>query len=140
MPFVKAHYRVAEGTDNTAIGGSSYGGVAALNIALNDPLLASRILIESPSLQVGNGALLRETVNLIQVSKRIYIGMGDREAGKEEINHNIIAGVHLLAEHLTSASIAPVVHLTVGNGDSHNESAWAKRLPQALVFLYGTAE
>ena len=138
MPFVKAHYRVAEGMDNTAIGGSSYGGIAALNIAINDPLLASRILIESPSLHVGNGAPLRETVNLVQVSTRIYVGMGDKEAGKEEINHKMIAGVHLLAEHLAATSIAPVLQLTIGHGDSHNESAWSKRLPEALVFLYGT--
>ena len=140
MPYVKAHYRVAEGTDNTAIGGSSYGGIAALNIALNDPLLASKILIESPSLHVGNGALLRETENLVQVSTRIYIGMGDQEAGKEEINHQILSGVHLLAQHLVSSSIAPVVQVNVGTGEHHNESAWSRRLPEALIFLYGTAQ
>ena len=138
MPFVSAHYRIAQGADNTAIGGSSYGGVAALNIAIHDPLLASRILIESPSLQVGNGALLRETVNLIQVAQRIYVGMGDQEAGKAEINRQLIAGVHMLAENLAATSVAPVVQLTVGAGERHHESAWARRLPQALTFLYGT--
>ncbi len=140
MPYVKAHYRVAEGADNTAVGGSSYGGIAALNIAINAPLLASKILVESPSLHVGNGAPLRDTYHLFQVSQRIYIGMGTREAGKEGMNRSMISAVHLLAENLASAAVAPVVQLNVGTGDKHHESAWSKRLDQALIFLYGTAD
>jgi predicted alpha/beta superfamily hydrolase len=140
MPYVKAHYRVAEGPDNTAIGGSSYGGIAALNFALNEPFLASRILIESPSLQVGNGGPLRETVNLARVSGRIYIGMGSQETGKPDIDQMHVAWANTLAENLASAAFPSAVHLTVGDGDRHHESAWARRLPEALVFLYGNDE
>jgi len=138
MPYIKAHYRIKEGADNTAIGGSSYGGVAALNVAINDPLLASKILIESPSMQVGNGALLRETAHLVQVASRIYIGMGDQEAGKEEIDRKILTALRLLAGNLASATMPPALQVSIGVGDSHNETAWAKRLPAALIFLYGT--
>ena len=140
MPYVKAHYRVAEGPDNTAIGGSSYGGIAALNFAVNEPFLASRVLIESPSIQVGNGALFRNTVNLARVSGRIYIGMGSEETGKPDIDRMHVNGAHVLAENLASASFPSAVHLTIGAGDKHHETAWARRLPEALVFLFGSGE
>ena len=140
MPFVKANYRIAEGPDNTAIGGSSYGGIAALNFAINEPFLASRVLIESPSLQVGNGAVFRETLDLARISGRIYIGMGSQETGKPDIDRMHVNGAHRLAENLASAAFPSVVHLTVGEGDKHHESAWSRRLPEALTFLYGTDE
>jgi predicted alpha/beta superfamily hydrolase len=140
MPFVRARYRVAEGPENTAIGGSSYGGVTALDIAINEPMLASRILVESPALQVGNGALLRETANLFKVPERIYIGMGTRETGKAGIDQTLVTAARMVAGHLASAAAPPVVQLNIGAGDRHHESAWARRLPQALLFLYGNAE
>lgn len=138
MPYVKAHYRVADGPDNTAIGGSSYGGIAALNFAINEPFLAARILIESPSLADGNGAWLRDTANLIRVPARIYLGMGTEETGIAPIDQMAVATAHRLAENLAAAAIPSAVHLTIGSGDKHHESAWARRLPEALVFLYGT--
>jgi predicted alpha/beta superfamily hydrolase len=139
MPYVSAHYRVAKGPDNTAVGGSSYGAIAALNIAIHEPLLASRILLESPSMQVGNGAALRETVGLVGVPARIYIGMGDQETRKESIDRTLLASVRVLATNLASSAAAPVVQLQVGTGDHHDERAWSRRLPEALVFLYGTS-
>jgi len=140
MPYIKAHYRIKMGSENTAIGGSSYGGIAALNVTINDPLLASKVLIESPSLQVGNGAFLRESVNLVHSSPRIYLGVGTNETKRKKINNEMLAGVHVLAENLSSSFNSPAVQLNIGKGESHNESAWSRRLPQALIFLYGTAD
>lgn len=140
IPLVRSHYRIAEGAENTAIGGSSYGGVAALNFALNAPLFASKVLIESLSMQVGNGVLLRQTRDLFMVPPRIYVGIGSHERGNAARDPLIVQSVQQLAENLASAVIAPAVFFAVGEGHNHNESAWSKRLRQALIFLYGTGE
>jgi predicted alpha/beta superfamily hydrolase len=138
MPYVAAHYRVATGPGNTAVGGSSYGAIAALNIAIHEPSLASRILVESPSLQVANGAVLREAVSLVGPSTRIAIGMGDEETRKEAIDRTLLASARVLATNLAGSAARPAVQLTIGAGDHHQEQAWSRRLPEALVFLYGS--
>jgi predicted alpha/beta superfamily hydrolase len=139
MPYVGAHYRVAGGTGNTVVGGSSYGAIAALNIVVHDPLLASGVLVESPALQVGNGAVLRDSASLMGVPARIYIGMGDQETRRPSTDRALLASVRVLAANLAASAAAPAVYLEVGAGEHHDEVAWSRRLPQALVFLYGTA-
>src|SRR5678816_3038539 len=54
MPFVARHYPIARGASQTGFGGSSYGAVAALNTVMIKPGLFGRLLIESPSLYVGD--------------------------------------------------------------------------------------
>jgi predicted alpha/beta superfamily hydrolase len=55
MPRVAANYRVRTGRAFTAIGGSSYGAIAALYVLMMHADMFGIGLLESPSLQVGNG-------------------------------------------------------------------------------------
>ena len=64
VPFVAGRYRIEKGPQ--AIGGSSYGGIAALYALLQRPDLFTLGLLESPSLAVGNGQLLRDTEHLFK--------------------------------------------------------------------------
>src|SRR5262245_14329321 len=59
LPFVSQSYPVARGATATGFGGSSYGAVAALHTVLIRPGTFGRLLLESPSLYVGNQYLLR---------------------------------------------------------------------------------
>ena len=61
MPLVDGQYRTLPGQPNTGIGGSSYGGVATLYALLAKPNTFGYGLIESPSMQVGMGQLVRDT-------------------------------------------------------------------------------
>src|SRR5689334_17715078 len=58
MPFIARTYPVARGPSNTGFGGSSYGAIAALHTAMIKPGRFGRLLIESPSLYVGNNYVL----------------------------------------------------------------------------------
>jgi len=79
FPLVSAQYGVSTDRRQSAIGGSSYGAVAALYILLRRPDMFALGLLESTSLQVGNGELVRESESLFQRPNRVYIGVGQTE-------------------------------------------------------------
>ena len=144
MPLVDQHFRVLPGPANAALWGASYGGVAALYTAIRRPLLFDSFIIESPSVQIGNGQMLRDTVSLIVVPKRIALGIGTAEFLPDEpdaaaINANWVREVKLLADHLRAADLPPSVQLTVAEGAHHGMVDFGRRLAAALLFLYSTS-
>ena len=139
LPFIAAKYRVEPGPQT--IGGSSYGGVAALYAVLNRPDLFHSALVESPSLQVGNGQLLRDTEHLFQGPRKVYLGIGGSEydgGPAAADNVGFVTLFHTLEANLQHAALHPPKVLAVVQSEGrHNEAAWAARLPAALKFLYG---
>jgi enterochelin esterase-like enzyme len=63
LAYVASHYRVKKGREHTGVGGSSLGGVAALTALLKRPDVFGIGLLESTSMQYGNGDLRRETIH-----------------------------------------------------------------------------
>ena len=90
MPAVAAKYRVLTGPTNTAIEGVSYGGVAAVYALIRRPDLFGAGSIESPSMQVGNGQMLRDTVSLFAGPRRVAFGVGTAEATDEMPNAAVL--------------------------------------------------
>jgi hypothetical protein len=76
LPYVAAHYRVKQRREHTGVGGSSLGGVAALTALLKRPDVFGIGLLESTSMQYGNGDLLRETMPVVMGPVRVSIGLG----------------------------------------------------------------
>src|SRR3954464_10020752 len=138
MPFIARTYPIAGGPSNTGFGGSSYGAVAALNTAMIKPGKFGKLLLESPSLYVGNKYLLRRAGSVARWPSRIYLGVGTAETRNAERNHETVAHVLELEQILRRAGLGPRrLHVAVEDGATHSESAWANRLPGALQFLYG---
>ncbi|OQW47082.1 MAG: hypothetical protein A4S16_09680 [Proteobacteria bacterium SG_bin6] len=149
LPLIGKRYAVREDRDGRALGGSSYGGVATLQVILTHPDLFGGALIESPSLQVGNGQLLRDTEHVVALPDRVFIGMGGAElqtsphAGATEraqaarFNAGAVAGARTLAANLSASLLPSATKLVVAPNAHHNEAAWAARLPEALRFLFG---
>ena len=79
IPFIRSHFRVTDSAADTGIGGTSLGGAAALYVALNRPDLFRLALAQSPTLLLGNGQLLRDTVMIARAPDRIAIGIGTAE-------------------------------------------------------------
>lgn len=138
IPFVRGHYRVEDGAQ--AIGGGSYGGVAALYALLARPDLFHLGLIESPSLAVGNGQLLRDTEHLFKGPARVYLGMGGREAGPDENsseNLGYVEMIRTLQRNLEAVTVDPPAILTVIRPHAnHSPNAWSARFEEAVEFLY----
>jgi predicted alpha/beta superfamily hydrolase len=137
MPEVARHFPVASGPSNTAIGGSSYGAVAALYTTLIAPGVFGRLLLESPSLYVGHAYLLRSARRARRWPMRVYLGVGTAETSRRDWNDETVANVRALQSTLRRAGLGPRRLLTVvEDGASHSEGAWAARLPCALEFLF----
>ena len=139
VPFIAREYPVARGASQTAFGGSSYGAVAALYTAMRMPGVFGRLLLESPSLYVGRGALLRQARRVNRWPQRVYLGVGTAETRRADWNFETVANVRRLGAILRAAGLGPRrLRLTVEEGASHSEGAWAGRFAQALEFLFGS--
>lgn len=151
LPLIGKRYAVREDRDGRALGGSSYGGIATLQVILAHPDLFGGALIESPSLQVGNGQLLRDTEHVVALPNRVFIGMGGAElqtpprasvaerAHTARFNAGVVAGARTLAANLSASLLSSTTKLVIAPNAHHNEAAWAARLPGALRFLFGAA-
>jgi predicted alpha/beta superfamily hydrolase len=138
MPLVQRMYPVARGAAHTGFGGSSYGAVAALYTVIRKPGVFGRLLLESPSLYVGDGYLLRQARAARRWPQRIYAGVGTAETGRGDWNKETVANVRRLETILRNSGLGDRrLHVAVEEGATHSESAWAGHFPEALRFLFG---
>ncbi len=152
MPRVERTFRVKVGPEFTAIGGSSLGAVVAMYAACEKPELFGKVLAESMSgLSAGAGgtsATGGHAKSLEFFSKyatfpgEIYLGMGaaemgtDADAKNQDGNAALVTGVQALAALIKQKNPAAKVMLRIGENDTHSETAWAKRFPEAIKFLF----
>ena len=149
LPLVSHEFRVINDPGHTAIGGSSYGSVAALYALLHRPDLFGLGLLESTSLQVGNGQMLRDTAPLAIGPRRVSVGVGMNELGDnikfardhamepEAFNTGFVQLSEQLAANLKAAALNhPAVLFRKQPGAKHEEQAWAERFPAAIKFLF----
>lgn len=137
MPFVRARYPVDRRASGTGIGGSSYGAAAALFTVLETPGVFGRLLVESPSLYVAGGYLLRRARRAPRWPGRVYLGVGTAETSRDDWNRETVENVGTLADVLRRARLGPRRLMTrVEDGATHSEAAWAGRLADALRFLF----
>ena len=141
MPFIEREYPVAHGASNTAFGGSSYGAVATLFTAMTHPGVFGRLLLESPSLYVGRGTLLRQARRVRRWPQRVYLGVGSAETWRDDWNRETVGNVRRLERILRASGLGiRRLRVTVEEGAQHSEGAWAGRFAQALEFLFGVRE
>jgi enterochelin esterase-like enzyme len=148
LPFVAAHYRIAPGREHTGIGGSSLGAAAALYALLHRPDLFGLGLLESTSLQLGNGQLIRDTSPILRAPLRVTIGVGTEELepdvckmlGVPEFNSAFVKLSQMLAANFRAALFNhPEVKLTIEPGAHHSAQFWGERFVAAVQFLYPPA-
>lgn len=138
MPFVNRTYRIASGAENTGLGGSSLGALIALYTAGVRPGVFGRLLLESPSLWASNRQLIRESRAVSRWPDRVFLGTGSAEAGREDRDRSMVDDVRELAAIFRRAGLDDArLRFVIEEGATHHESAWARRFPDALTFLFG---
>jgi predicted alpha/beta superfamily hydrolase len=141
MPFVERHYRVASGPPNTGLGGSSLGALIALYTVAVSPGIFGRMLLESPSLWAANRQIIRQSRTVRRWPERVFLATGSAEAGREDRDRSMVDDVQELAAILQRSGLDDRrLRLVVDQGASHHESAWARRFPDALSFLFAERE
>lgn len=142
MPRVERAFRVATGPENTGIGGSSLGAAIALEAATRYPDRFGLLLAESLPLRTGKAEAWEAWIaKMNQWPRRVYLGVGGQETGPEADkaarNQAYVDGVKALDQKMAAAGLGADRRLLLIDAQAtHTESAWAKRLPQALRFLY----
>ena len=137
VPFVERTYQVSRRTSARAFGGSSYGAVAALQAVLERPGTFGRLLLESPSLYVGNRIMLRKARRAPRWPSRVYLGVGTAETSKADVNRETLENVRSLESILQDGGLGPKrLKVVVQEGATHSEGAWAARFAEALTFLF----
>jgi predicted alpha/beta superfamily hydrolase len=139
MPFVARTYRVAGGPENTGLGGSSLGALAALYTAAVCPGVIGHLLLESPSLWASNRQIIRQSRGVKRWPQRIFLATGTAEVGRKDRDQSVVDDVRELAGILRRAGLDEQrMRLVIEDGAPHHESAWARRFPEALTFLFGS--
>jgi len=152
MPFVTQRYRITTEPGRVGIGGTSLGAMAALYVLLQRPDRFSLGLLQSPTVPLGNGQMLRDTEFLGRGPDRVYIGVGAAELNGAlaekfaanlrttvaEANAGFVRMAEVLSTHLRNANLNhPEVTLVIEPGAHHNTASWVPRMPPAIIKLYG---
>jgi predicted alpha/beta superfamily hydrolase len=146
MPFINRRYRTETGAEHTGLGGSSYGALIALYTVTIRPGVFGRLLLESPSLYVSDARVIKGSRDVREWPRRIYVGVGTNEGGRADCkpgdwNREAVQDVLRLKRGLEAAGLSAArLKVVVDECAVHDEAAWAKRLPEALRFLYGGGE
>lgn len=142
MPRVESAFRVANGPDNTGIGGASMGGLIALWAGGTHPDVFGLVLAESPALRLGEDSAWKPAFEGVKRwPQRVFIGVGGKEGSdKQELSDAFAASVKELDAMLTTQGLDASRKRFVFEANAvHDEDAWAKRLPGALEFLFPVA-
>jgi predicted alpha/beta superfamily hydrolase len=136
-PIIDAKYRTLTDSPNTALGGSSLGGLATLHLGLTHPDVFGNLAVLSPSVWWDNRAVLDEVARFRAPKRpRIWLDMGGRE-GVEGLND-----ARLLRDRLRMNGWRDGEDFNYfeDRRADHSERAWAKRTPAVLEFLFPPPE
>jgi len=153
MPYINRHYRTLEGPTNTAIMGSSLGGISAFDIAWNHPLLFGKVGVFSGSFWWRTRDRSRAAKQDSRIIHRIVRGSDKREglkmwfeAGtKDETDdrdgNGVIDAIQDTTELMDALELrgyrkrVDMVYVEV-KGGRHDQATWAKALPRFLRWAF----
>lgn len=135
-PVIDARYRTRRGPADTAVGGSSLGGLVSMWLALHRPETFGAALVVSPSVWWDESFLLRDaaTTTTPTPRPRLWLDMGAQE-GEQAVKL-----ARELAELLRQRGWqGDTLRFVEDPRGRHDEASWARRVPAMLDFLYGAA-
>ena len=133
-PAVDAKYRTLPERENTAVAGSSMGGLVSLWLGLNTDAFGA-VGVFSPAFWTSPNFTKAVMNGSKKDGLRIYMDMGTEEEGN--LTGDYWKDALAVRDALLKQGYARGEDFVwnPGEGDEHNEKAWAKRLPVALRFL-----
>lgn len=135
-PLIDSSYRTLTGPANTAVGGSSLGGLISFMLAWNYPEVFSMAMCVSPALKVYNYNYVDnvEGYNGPRKNLRFYF-----DNGVHSIDSLVVPGVKAMIQVLEEKGYEinkDIMWYQDVNGE-HNESSWAARVWRPLLFFFG---
>lgn len=133
MPLIEREVRVDPA--DVSVGGSSYGGIAALFATLQARRPIRRLLLESTPLFLFDGRLTRARPSG-RWPESIYVGLGTNETDDEVIRAGGTRATEAFIDHARAAGVRTRLNLV--EGAQHNSAAWRSRFPDAVSWLFGS--
>jgi enterochelin esterase-like enzyme len=152
MPFINRTYRTLTDAAHTGIGGSSYGGVISVYTVQARPGVFGQLLAESTVFRVYGFQLIADAASVRVWPGRIFLAVGTNEDGRPGCDPSkrpaardttgtfdeMVTGVLRMHALLQRAGLDSTrLKLVVAPCATHTAGAWAARLPDALIFLFG---
>ncbi|RYE93618.1 MAG: alpha/beta hydrolase, partial [Myxococcales bacterium] len=136
-PLVDATFRTRPGRGDTALVGSSLGGLISSYGGVHRPGVFGLVGALSPSTWWDDTFLLGQ-VALVATQpapvERVYVDSGDSGPSQDDVSNTAkLAAAYAQAGYVEGETLRYVVQ----PGASHSEVYWAQRLPGALAFLLG---
>jgi predicted alpha/beta superfamily hydrolase len=132
-PYVDSTFRTLTDARQTAIGGSSLGGLVTLHIGLEHPDLFGALAVLSPSIWWDRRAVLDRVERLPdRLPWRIWLDVGTAEGRDTVRNTRALRGVLLEKGWVAGRDL----HYLEATDAPHSESAWADRVGPMLEFLF----
>jgi len=125
-PIIDRDYRTLAVQTHTGIFGSSMGGLISLYAFFRRPDVFGFVGAMSPALWVGGRAIYTYVRQAPPAPGRIYLDNGTREGSAKRM--------YLLLLEKADRPLDDLIYIVEQDGE-HRESAWARRLPNALRFL-----
>jgi len=130
-PHIDANFRTKTGKMNTAIAGSSLGGLVSYYAILKYPKIFGKAAIFSPSFWFNN-TIYTLTENIKKLNTKLYFMCGDSEGETTVADMDkmvdLVNGKRCTCMHLTKKTV-------IANG-KHNEKLWAKEFGKAYLWLF----
>ena len=135
-PLIDSTYRTKAGRDDTAVMGSSMGGLVSFLLAWNYPGVFKQAACLSPAFFTHAVDLVREA-DALPEGLRIYMDNGT--AG--ELEQKLLVMCDDMMEALADKGYRSGhadFEWFLDEGAEHNEPAWAARVDRPLLFMFGT--
>jgi predicted alpha/beta superfamily hydrolase len=133
-PKIDKLYRTRPDRDNTAILGSSLGGLISLYAFFLRGSPFGRAAALSPSIWFAGRRILELAEHAPHARGRLYVDVGTEEGGGTLANARALAQILRQNGYRSKA----VLRYVEAKGHRHQEHDWATRLPGALEFLLRT--
>lgn len=132
-PEIDTKYRTKTNTRNTAIMGSSLGGLVSYYAILKYPKVFGKAGIFSPSFWFNRKEIVELTEKTPKLKTKIYFLCGDNEGDSD-----VIADLNKI-EGLVNKKRCKCLHLTqktIVKGGQHNEKLWRDSFVKAYLWLF----
>lgn len=137
-PAIDARFRTRPGVADTAVGGSSLGGLMSMWLALRRPQTFGAALVVSPSVWWDDRFVLRDAAATTPEPRpRLWVDMGALEGEQAVVLARELTA--LLRQRGWSEANGSLRFVEDPRGQ-HDEASWARRVPAMLDFLYGAAQ
>lgn len=127
-PYIDEHFRTLKDKENTALMGSSMGGLVTFNIGFRHPEVFSKLGIMSPAFHWSNS----KTFNIKHEPLKIWMDAGEYENNYVENSKKAIQ-ILLNKGYIQGKDLFYYEHPKA----VHSEISWADRVELPLLYLFG---